>query len=128
MALKTPMIPVSWGEVFDKHTILVTKRLHINDPAKIANIVRETRGIEDVLNTLVFTEEMGKVYKELLLVNGALWQIENGKRQCEKEQRFDAHFIGLARQVYILNDQRAALKRQINTLLESEIVEEKQHS
>lgn len=121
------MIPVSWGEVFDKHTILVTKRLHIGDHAKLANIITETRGIEAVLNTIDFTEDMGKAYKELLLINGALWQIEDGKRQCEKEQRFDAHFINLARQVYILNDQRAAIKRQINMLLKSDIVEEKQH-
>lgn len=125
--MNAPMIPVAWGEVFDKHTILVTKRLHISDPAKLANIITETRGIESVLNTIDFTEDMGKAYKELLLINGALWQIENGKRQCEKEQRFDAHFINLARQVYILNDQRAAIKRQINVLLKSDIVEEKQH-
>lgn len=126
--MNAPMIPVAWGEVFDKHTILVTKRLHISDPAKLANIITETRGIETVLNTLDFTEDMGKAYKELLLINGALWQIEDGKRQCEKEQRFDAHFINLARQVYILNDQRAVIKRQINVLLNSDIVEEKSHT
>ena len=60
-------------------------------------------------------------------LNLALWDIEEGKRACEREQRFDAEFIQLARDVYLKNDQRAVIKRRINDLLGSDIREEKSH-
>ncbi len=126
--MKTPLLPISWGEVFDKHSILVTKKLRLTDPAKLANVQHELWEIEKVLQPHGFAPDLADAYRELLIINGSLWNIEEGKRQCEKEQRFDAHFIHLARQVYMLNDQRAALKRKINVLLGSDIVEEKSYA
>ena len=126
--MKNPLLPIAWGEVFDKHSILVTKKLRLTDPAKLRNVQHELWEIEKVLQPHGFGPELAHAYRELLIINGSLWNIEDGKRQCEKEQRFDAHFIQLARQVYLLNDQRAALKRKINVLLDSDIIEEKSYA
>ena len=124
-----PSIPVSWGEVFDKLSILDHKRNKLTDQAKKANVEKEYAAIQPVLTAINQDDtELQYLVNQLHDVNGKLWDIENGKRQCEKDQRFDALFIQMARQVYLFNDLRAALKRAISAKLGGEIIEEKQHA
>ena len=123
-----PSIPVSWGEVFDKLSILDLKRNKLTDQAQRLNVEKEYALIHPVMADINQQDtELQYLVNQLHDVNGKLWDIENGKRQCEKEKRFDALFIHLARQVYLFNDLRAALKKAINAKLGSEIMEEKQH-
>ena len=72
-------------------------------------------------------ELMERLTAELTAVNAALWDVEDGKRDCERRQDFGPAFVALARRVYIENDQRAAIKRAINDLSGSEIIEEKSY-
>lgn len=124
-----PMLPVSWGEVYDKLTILQIKAVKIQDPAKLANIVREKNEIEAVAATIANPpESLNDLVNQLRAVNTELWDIEDGKRDCERRQCFDESFIQLARQVYIKNDRRAAIKKDINTILGSVLSEEKSYS
>lgn len=122
------LIPVSPGELADKITILRIKRERIGDDAKQANVARELA----LLNEIAEREADGfrtvaPLVAELMAINAKLWDIEDGKRAAERAQRFDADFIALARAVYLENDRRAAIKRQINDALGSDIVEEKSH-
>ena len=127
--MDAPLIPVSWGEVFDKLSILDIKREKLADPAQRINVEREYALIQPALAPINQGDgQLQYFVNQLRDVNTKLWDIENGKRQCEKDQRFDALFIQLARQVYLLNDLRAALKKAINAHLGSEIVEEKCHA
>ena len=113
-------IPVSYGELFDKITILEIKKQEIGSD----NVIKE-------LDLLLEKSKNIHVDPELLhnlkLVNKILWDIEDRLRVKEKEKKFDEEFIILARHVYSTNDKRAAIKKQINTELNSEIVEEKQY-
>jgi hypothetical protein len=123
-----PHIPVAWGEVFDKLTILEIKRARLADPRQRVNVDREYAELHRVIGLLErFPAGLSALLEQLKSTNDALWDIEEGKRACERRQVFDADFIELARQVYLQNDQRAAIKRQINTLLGSALVEEKSH-
>lgn len=127
--MDAPLIPVSWGEVFDKLSILDIKREKLADPTQRTNVEREYALIQPALAPINQGDEQLQYFvNQLRDVNAKLWDIENGKRKCEKDQRFDALFIQLARQVYLLNDLRAALKKAINAHLGSEIVEEKCHA
>lgn len=127
--MDAPLIPVSWGEVFDKLSILDIKREKLADPTQRTNVEREYALIQPALAPINQGDgQLQYFVNQLRDVNTKLWDIENGKRQCEKDQRFDALFIQLARQVYLLNDLRAALKKAINAHLGSEIVEEKCHA
>lgn len=127
--MDAPLIPVSWGEVFDKLSILDIKREKLADPAQRINVEREYALIQPALAPINQGDgQLQYFVNQLRDVNAKLWDIENGKRQCEKDQRFDALFVQLARQVYLLNDLRAALKKAINAHLGSEIVEEKCHA
>ena len=123
-----PCVPVAWGEVFDKLTILEIKAQRLVAPQQLANVARERGEIEAVVgDTSRFPAGLFEFVGQLKSVNAALWAIEDGKRACESRQCFDAAFVQLARQVYQFNDQRAAIKRQINLLLGSALVEEKSH-
>lgn len=123
-----PMLPVSWGEVFDKLTILEIKAIKLDDPVQNKNVVREKNEILKIIGDLTqYPEALSTYVIELQVINQALWEIEEGKRDCERRQCFDSHFIELARQVYLRNDQRAAVKRRINILLRSSITEEKSY-
>jgi hypothetical protein len=124
-----PMLPVAWGEVFDKLTILQIKSEKLSDATKLSNVERERYEIEQVVADLSpFSESLDDLVGKLKAVNTELWDIEEGKRDCERRQSFDEKFIQLARQVYIKNDYRAAIKKQINQLLGSALVEEKSYS
>ncbi|MBD8898200.1 DUF6165 family protein [Rhodanobacter sp. DHG33] len=120
--------PVSYGELIDKITILEIKSQRIGDPAKLANVRTEL----DLLNATWMSHPASKTdirdeRARLLAVNEALWVIEDDIRLKEKAQAFDAEFIELARSVYFRNDERAAVKREINVKLGSQLVEEKSY-
>lgn len=123
-----PQLPVAWGEVFDKLTILQIKADKLQDAAKRANVNQERQAIEAVVGDMTrFPAGLPALVLALKDINTQLWDVEDAKRACERRQCFDAHFIQLARQVYFRNDQRAAIKRQINALLGSALMEEKSY-
>jgi hypothetical protein len=121
-------IKVSMGELFDKITILDIKRNMLKDEKKLANVKKEYEYLISKLNwSIVSSVKYDVFYNELYNINRELWDIEDGKRQCEKDQDFGEHFILLARQVYIKNDLRASIKKNINIFYQSEFVEEKSY-
>lgn len=120
--------PVSYGELIDKITILQIKLQQIKDDAKLANVRNELELLEatwknDKASETDITDETSR----LLAVNQRLWIIEDDIRMKERAQAFDEGFIQLARSVYFENDERAAIKREINTKLGSTLVEEKSY-
>jgi hypothetical protein len=121
-------IPVSVGELVDKVTILNIKRLLISDPEKLDNIQRELQALHAILSELPLSQQIRDLQCQLQLVNMELWLIEDYKRACERNQDFGDAFVNSARQVYLKNDVRASIKRQINHLTGSDIVEEKSYS
>ena len=117
---------VSAGELIDKITILEIKLRHIADEAKHANVAREYSALTSVLNREMPTDQnLSRLRAELKAVNAELWRIEDEIRAQERAQTFGARFIALARAVYRMNDKRMQLKRDINLLTKSELVEEK---
>ncbi|WP_027487831.1 DUF6165 family protein [Allorhizobium undicola] len=120
-------VPVSWGELIDKITILQIKADRIADAGKRANVERELALLTEKLQPVATHEAVGAVMKDLREVNTALWVIEDDIRDCEREGDFGSRFIELARSVYITNDRRAELKRDINVALGSGIIEEKSY-
>lgn len=122
-----PMVPVSWGELLDKITILEIKHERIVDAGARRNVAVELALLRDVAAAVSDLPEIVPLVDELRRVNIALWEIEDDIRHKEVVSEFDESFIALARAVYRTNDQRSALKRDINTRLGSSLVEEKQH-
>jgi hypothetical protein len=121
-------VPVSFGELIDKITILEIKSRLISDPAKLTNIHNELNLLNATWsNHHASQTDISKERAHLLAVNETLWDIEDRIRLKEKAQAFDAEFIELARSVYIQNDERAAVKREINLKLGSQLVEEKSY-
>lgn len=123
------LVPVSIGELIDKITILEIKRDRIIDPAKHANVCAELDALLAILATLdaAASPEAVALRQALHGVNLALWNIEDDIRECERAKAFGERFIELARAVYFTNDTRAGLKRQLNTILGSRLVEEKSY-
>jgi hypothetical protein len=119
-------VPVSIGELVDKITILQIKCDRLKDPAKIINVKTEMLELMLVMGTLDLPD-LAEHWIALREVNSELWNIEDFKRLCEKNQQFDQAFIDAARQVYLKNDRRAAIKKEINVLCGSSIVEEKSY-
>ncbi len=125
-ASKEIEVKVSPGELIDKITILQIKRRKFTDQAKLANVGHELNLLSAILDRAVRgSAELNRLTGELRSVNEVLWEIEDQIRCCERQQDFGPHFIEVARSVYQQNDRRAAIKRQINELLDSEIIEEK---
>ena len=121
-------VPVSVGEVLDKITILQIKLAHISDAAKRANIQNELDALLPLVAGDAFTtDQMQALMAELKSVNEVLWNIEDDIREKEAAKSFDAEFIRLARAVYITNDKRAEIKKQINLATGSALVEEKSY-
>jgi len=121
-------VPVSPGELLDKITILRIKSQRMSDPAKLSNVRLELHSLEDTWNSSAYANvDIDADVAALLKVNEHLWVIEDDIRDKERAQAFDAEFIRLARAVYVENDERAAIKRRINTKLGSSIVEEKSY-
>ena len=131
MAMSTSVqVPVSVGELIDKLTILAIKDARIGDDAKRANVRRELEALEVVAVAAGLRQRPGlaELEEALRTVNGELWTIEDRIRDCERQADFGPGFVELARAVYVTNDRRAALKRQINALSGSELVEEKSYA
>jgi hypothetical protein len=126
-SLSSPLVPVSWGELLDKITILQIKRERIADRACLANVLKELDQLQHTGAPALERDGVSALVAQLKAINEQLWEIEDAIRQEEQVGRFGARFIGLARSVYRENDRRAALKRKINSLLNSELVEEKSY-
>jgi hypothetical protein len=120
--------PVSFGELIDKITILEIKSQRIDDAAKLANVRNELELLNATWgNAPASQTDISAERARLLAVNERLWDIEDEIRVKESAQDFDAAFIKLARSVYFENDERAAIKREINLKLGSQLVEEKSY-
>ncbi|MCP4406633.1 MAG: hypothetical protein GY807_02525 [Gammaproteobacteria bacterium] len=121
-------IPIAIGELIDKITILEIKTERIGDQRKLENINNELTLLNDTRKTSsIASVDIAEQQQQLKAVNETLWDIEDEIRTKEYRGEFDAHFIELARSVYISNDKRAALKREINEISGSELVEEKSY-
>lgn len=127
-AIETPHIPVSWGELIDKITILEIKSTRLSDHTAMGNVLKELSLLTAIAKTVVENDPAVSALKaDLRAVNLALWDIEDHIREKELRQAFDAEFIELARSVYFQNDRRAMLKKQMSMALKSELVEEKSY-
>ena len=121
-------VPVSHGELIDKLTILEIKSGRMTDPAKLANVREELELLGATwANDAASATDISAERAELKRINEALWEIEDEIRLKEKAQAFDEEFIKLARSVYFENDERAAIKKEINLALGSAYVEEKSY-
>jgi hypothetical protein len=119
---------ISAGELFDKIAILEIKFEKIADAAKLANIRYEYAALVEAFEREITpSEELSRLRAELKAVNAELWRIEDEIRAQEKAGTFGGEFVTLARSVYRTNDRRASIKRAINDLLQSRIVEEKSY-
>ena len=122
-------VEISAGELIDKITILEIKRANIIEPVKRGNIEHEFALLSHVLTADLPASPALDAYKsELKKINQTLWGIEDEIRDHERRQDFGASFIALARAVYHTNDRRSAVKRQINDLLGSSLIEEKSYT
>ena len=120
-------IEVSNGEILDKISILEIKKARINSPEKLVNIEKELGELLPLYEVLVTSDEVRKKYLELKSVNEQLWDIEDDIREWEDRYYFGDKFVELARLVYITNDRRAKIKKDINLLSGSELIEEKSY-
>jgi len=120
-------IETSNGELLDKLSILELKQKNISDDKKLANIKFEEL---NPLALIIFKENppiISELYLKLSQINAKLWKIEDDIRQCEREKSFDSKFVQLARDVYYTNDIRSELKKEINILTKSGLIEEKSY-
>ena len=123
------VIPISPGELIDKITILEIKRESILDKEKLSNINLEYMVLLETLeNKIIASNEIDSLRIKLKTINKKLWDIEDQLRDLERSKTFNEDFIKLARSVYFTNDERSEVKKSINKLLNSEIVEEKSYS
>jgi hypothetical protein len=126
--MKDILVPISPGEMLDKITILRIKAARMTDAAKVANVRHELALLEKTWrDTGAAAVDLGREESDLTRVNETLWVIEDEIRDEERAKRFGEKFIELARAVYVTNDERAAIKKRINLLLGSSIVEEKSY-
>ncbi len=123
----TPKIPVSWGELIDKITILEIKRATLRGETARANVERELALLRGAAGAVIDYGALAPLQQQLKALNQEIWDVEEKLRRKETAQTFDQDFIALARKVYSRNDARSAVKRRINELLSSELVEEKSH-
>ena len=118
-------IEVSNGEILDKFSILEIKKSEIKNTEKLKNIEKEYSILKQFADEIL--KQSDSLYLKLLNTNKKLWKIEDDIRICERNSNFGSEFIALARAVYIVNDERAQIKKEINLLTHSEIVEEKSY-
>ncbi len=126
--MKQILIPISPGELLDKITILEIKSERIESAEKKANVNNELSMLNDVWEKAVNNDdEIAILRTEMKKINETLWDIEDDIRDEERNKKFTERFIELARSVYVINDQRADVKKRINQYLKSDIVEEKSY-
>jgi len=125
----TVSVDVAPGELVDKITILEIKLERITDAAKLTNVRIEYDTLSKARDdAITASEELDRLTTELKQINESLWVIEDDIRDCERAKDFGDGFVKLARAVYVTNDKRMAIKRQINDLLGSRLVEEKSYA
>ena len=128
MNMGTVKVDVAPGELIDKITILLIKSERMDDPDKIANVQLELDILQAIHESSIpGSPALDGLTAKLKRVNEALWEIEDDIRACEAKRDFGDTFVQLARSVYRTNDERAQLKRDINVLLGSQILEEKSY-
>ena len=120
-------IEISDGDLIDKFTILKLKLENISHQKQKENILKEYLYISEQIQGLMQNQKIYDLYVKLVDTNNQLWQIEDAIRIKEKNKSFDSDFIELARKVYITNDLRASIKKEINCLTESNFIEEKSY-
>lgn len=130
MAMTELLVPVSYGELIDKISILEIKAARIGDATKRANVVKELEALTATwrAHPASTAASIDDLWSGLRDINGKLWDIEDDIRLKEAKGEFDQVFIELARAVYFTNDERARLKRELNTRLGSALVEEKSYA
>jgi hypothetical protein len=124
-------VPVSVGELFDKKSILEIKQQRMRDPAQLANVARELALLDAIagkLDTAGVAQALAGLQQQLFAVNATLWDLENKVRALARAGDHGPGFVASAQSIYDNNDRRAAIKREINRLLGSALVEEKDHS
>ncbi len=122
-------VEISVGELLDKITILEIKSERVTDPAKLVNINTELETLRATWAASPLSNlDLGDQMARLKAVNEALWDIEDGLRRLEADQSFGEVFVGLARAVYHRNDERSVIKREINSLAGSRLIEEKSYT
>ena len=122
-------VEIAPGELIDKITILEIKLERISDFAKLKNVREEWLTLTKVRDTTInVSDQLRLLSDELKAINEMLWKIEDDIRDCERNRNFGEQFITLARSVYKTNDERAQIKRRINHLLGSRLVEEKSYT
>ena len=127
--MNNPLVPISWGELFDKITILQIKLDKLTSKNALNNVGREFKQLQSILiKYFPNSIEAKQLEEELKQINQQLWDIEDNIRDKERNRSFDDEFIQFARSVYIINDERSRIKRKINDIFGSEFVEEKSYS
>ena len=118
-------IEVSNGEIIDKLTIIQIKLERIKDESKLKNLRREYEILSEASASIIKTDH--PLYKALYDVNCELWDIEDRIRDLERKKDFGNEFVSVARSVYFRNDKRSEIKREINLLTSSGLIEEKSY-
>tara|TARA_B100000035_G_scaffold134945_1_gene114901 strand:+ start:1648 stop:2037 length:390 start_codon:yes stop_codon:yes gene_type:complete len=127
--MKLPQVPISWGELFDKITILEIKLENLREVNALKNVKLEHDQLYMIYNRNFYENENAKsLITDLKIINQKLWDIEDKIRDKERNQTFDEGFIELARKVYFTNDERSRIKRNINEIFGSELIEEKSYA
>lgn len=127
-AVDAVTVRISPGELVDRITVLEIKMARFIRPAKLVSVKQELASLKRVRDRCIpSTPDLDALAAELGLVNQSIWDAENEVRSCERDRRFNASFVRCARSIYLLNDKRCALKRQINELLGAELLEEKEY-
>lgn len=120
--------PIAPGELIDRITILEIKSEKLGNPQAVSNVCRELALLNAARDRqLPASAQLTGLTAALKKINETLWAIEEDIRNCERERDFGARFVELARSVYLNNDERALLKKKINLLLNSELMEEKSY-
>ena len=123
------MIPVAPGELIDKITILKIKSERMSEADKVANVRRELELLCDVQRRNIPEDpKVSDMQARLEEVNGRIWDLEDVIRDCERDKDFGETFLATARKIYRTNDERAAIKKEINIHLGSQIIEEKSYA
>jgi hypothetical protein len=124
----TITIEIGMGEAFDRLSILKIKSTHIEDIEKLKNVVKEYEILFNLMVYHMIKKEVLDLYLKLIDINQTLWNVENFIRLCEREGKFDEEFIEAARAIYMHNDTRAKLKKELNQFFGSKFVEEKSYT
>lgn len=127
--IKSIDVPIATGELIDKITILEIKMARFSDPNKIANVRAELSLLCERRDAALPADpRMDSLAARLKAVNERIWDLEDEVRDCERRQDFGPAFVSVARKIYRTNDERAALKREINQASGSGLIEEKSYS